>query len=221
MIHREGYLFALVFLTLSILLWQVHPLLGKMGFLLTAWCLYFFRDPNRVVPQKEGLILSPADGVVQLIQKVKPPVVLGMGTSPLVRISVFMNVFNVHVNRTPIKGTITKIHYHKGRFFNAELDKASEHNERQLFCVETKTGHQIGFVQIAGLIARRIRCDIVEGQQVKAGQRFGLIRFGSRVDVFLPKGVSPLVLVGQKMIAGETILADMNSKEPERTGETI
>ena len=220
-IHEEGYLFAFLFLILSILLWHGHPLLGKVGLLLTAWCLYFFRDPNRVVPQKEGLIISPADGIVQMIQKVKPPAELGLGSSPLTRISVFMNVFNVHVNRVPILGTITKIHYHKGKFLNAELDKASDHNERQLFCVETKKGLKVGFIQIAGLIARRIRCDISEGQQVRTGQRFGLIRFGSRVDVFLPKGVAPLVMVGQKMVAGETVLADITSDEPMRTGETI
>lgn len=220
-IHKEGYLFAFLFLILSVLLWYVHPLLGKVGLLLTAWCLYFFRDPNRVVPQKEGLIISPADGVVQMIQKVQPPEELGLGSVPLTRISVFMNVFNVHVNRIPIMGTITKIHYHKGRFLNAELDKASDHNERQLFCVETQKGLKVGFIQIAGLIARRIRCDIVERQKVKTGQRFGLIRFGSRVDVFLPKGIAPLVIVGQKMVAGETVLADINSGESMRTGDVI
>lgn len=220
-IHKEGYLFAFIFLAISVLLWHVHPLLGKAGLLLTAWCLYFFRDPNRVVPLKKGLIVSPADGVVQLIRKIKPPKEMGLGSDPLVRVSVFMNVFNVHVNRIPLMGTIRKIHYHKGKFLNAELDKASDHNERQLFCVESPEGHKVGFIQIAGLIARRIRCDVVEGQVVKTGQRFGLIRFGSRVDIFLPEGVSPLVIVGQKTIAGETVIGEINSKEGPREGEII
>ncbi|OFW69749.1 MAG: phosphatidylserine decarboxylase [Alphaproteobacteria bacterium RIFCSPLOWO2_01_FULL_45_8] len=220
-IHEEGYFFAFIFLGISVLLWHFHPFLGKIGLLLTAWCLYFFRDPNRVVPLKKGLIISPADGIVQMIQRVKPPKELGLGMTTLTRISVFMNVFNVHVNRIPIEGTIRKIHYHEGKFFNAELDKASEHNERQLFCVETKDGHKVGFIQIAGLIARRIRCDVKEGKKVKTGERFGLIRFGSRVDVFLPEGVFPLVIVGQKTIAGETVLGDINSKEAARTGEII
>ena len=220
-IHKEGYLFAFIFLGIAVLLWHLHPVLGKIGLLLTAWCLYFFRDPDRVVPLKEGLIISPADGMVQMIQRVKPPKELGLGNASLTRISVFMNVFNVHVNRIPIGGTIRKIHYHKGRFFNAELDKASEHNERQLFCVETKEGYKVGFIQIAGLIARRIRCDITEEQAVKTGQRFGLIRFGSRVDIFLPEGVSPLVIVGQKTIAGETVLGEISSKETVRRGEII
>lgn len=220
-IHKEGYVFSFLFLMTSVGLWYVHPILGKAGLLLTAWCLYFFRDPNRFVPTKKGLIISPADGVVQMIKKVKPPREIALGNEPLTRVSVFMNVFNVHVNRIPIAGTIRKIHYHKGKFLNAELDKASDHNERQLFCVETKEGHKIGFVQIAGLIARRIRCDIKEDQEVKTGQRFGLIRFGSRVDVFLPKGLSPLVVVGQKMIAGETVLGDFSSKESAREGEEI
>lgn len=220
-IHKEGYLFAFIFLGIAVLLWCVHPVLGKIGVLLTAWCLYFFRDPNRVVPLKKGLIISPADGMVQMIHRVKPPKELAMGNASLTRISVFMNVFNVHVNRIPIGGTIRKIHYHKGKFFNAELDKASEHNERQLFCVETQEGYKVGFIQIAGLIARRIRCDITEEQIVKTGQRFGLIRFGSRVDIFLPDGVSPLVIVGQKTIAGETVLGEINSKEQVRTGEVI
>lgn len=220
-IHKEGYVFAFLFLLATILLWYVHPWLGKMGALLTAWCLYFFRNPNRVVPQREGLIVSPADGVVQLIQVVIPPKELGLGNKPLTRVSVFMNVFNVHVNRAPVSGIVETIHYHKGKFFNAELDKASDHNERQLFCVKTDTGQKIGFVQIAGLVARRIRCDIYEGQTVERGQRFGLIRFGSRVDVFLPQGVAPLVVLGQKTIAGETVLGDLQSKEKAREGKVL
>ena len=220
-IHKEGYVFGALFFAVSVLLWHLHPYLGKLGLLLTAWCLYFFRNPNRVVPQREGLVVSPADGVVQMIRTVLPPKELGLGSVPLTRVSVFMNVFNVHINRIPVAGTVEKIYYHKGKFFNAELDKASEHNERQLFAVKTEEGKKVGFVQIAGLIARRIRCDVVEGQPVTRGERFGLIRFGSRVDVFLPKGVAPLVALGQKTVAGETVLGDFLSKEKARKGQTV
>lgn len=220
-IHKEGYVFGALFFAGAVLLWHVHPYLGKLGLLLTGWCLYFFRNPNRVVPQREGLIVSPADGVVQLIQTVVPPKELGLGKVPLTRVSVFMNVFNVHINRAPVAGRIEVIHYHKGKFLNAELDKASEHNERQLFCVKTDSGKKVGFVQIAGLIARRIRCDVFEGQKVGRGERFGLIRFGSRVDVFLPKGVAPLVALGQKTIAGETVIGDFQSKEKPREGHVV
>ena len=220
-IHPEGYIFGLIFFICTVLLWHVNPWLGKVGFILTGWCLYFFRNPDRVVPTRPGLIVSPADGVVQLIQTVKPPKELDLGAVPLTRVSVFMNVFNVHVNRVPVEGTIEKIHYHKGKFFNAELDKASDHNERQLFSVKTEGGEKIGFVQIAGLVARRIRRDVSEGQKVARGQRFGLIRFGSRVDVYLPKGVAPLVILGQKTVAGETVLGDFQSKEKARQGTWV
>lgn len=214
-------MFGTLFFAASVLLWHLHPYLGKLGLIFTAWCLYFFRNPNRVVPTRSGLIVSPADGVVQMIRTVVPPAEMGLGKVPLVRVSVFMNVFNVHINRSPVAGTVETIHYHKGKFFNAELDKASEHNERQLFCVKTKEGKKVGFVQIAGLIARRIRCDVVEGQKLHRGQRFGLIRFGSRVDIFLPKGVSPLVALGQKTVAGETVIGDFLSKEKAREGQAL
>ncbi len=218
-IHREGYLFAAIFGVIALLLGWVSPILGWIGFVLTCWCLYFFRNPERVTPTREGLVISPADGIVQLITKVTPPKEMGLGSEKRIRISIFMDVFNVHVNRIPIDGVIRTIYYHKGKFLNASLEKSSEHNERQLFVVETNKKQKIGFVQIAGLIARRIRCDIKEGQSVKAGERFGLIRFGSRVDVFLPKGAEPLVIEGQKTVAGETVLADLISKEGARQGK--
>ncbi|MEI8321096.1 MAG: phosphatidylserine decarboxylase [Alphaproteobacteria bacterium] len=218
-IHKEGLVFATLFGLVSVLLWHLTPFLGGIGFLLTAWCLYFFRNPDRVTPLRNGLIISPADGMVQMIASVIPPKEAGLGTKKHMRVSIFMNVFNVHINRIPVDGVIEKIHYYKGRFFNASLDKASEFNERQLMVVTTKDDHKIAFVQIAGLIARRIRCDVTENQEVKAGERFGLIRFGSRVDVYLPDSLVPLVCVGQKMVAGETVLADMLSKEKERIGE--
>ncbi len=183
--------------------------LGLVGVVLTLWCVYFFRDPERFTPTREGLIISPADGVVQLIDKAAPPPELDMGDEERERVCVFMNVFNVHVNRVPIDGIIRRIAYRPGRFLNAALDKASIDNERQSYCLETDSGHDIAFVQIAGLVARRIICQAQEGQPVEAGQRFGLIRFGSRVDVYLPKGTKPLVVLGQSMIAGETVIADM------------
>ena len=163
--------------------------------------------------------MSPADGVVQLIGPAVPPAELGIGADPLVRVSVFMSVFDCHVNRAPIAGAIIKDEYTPGKFINATLDKASEDNERQSLVIRTQDGKDFAVVQIAGLVARRIRCDVREGQHVLTGQRFGMIRFGSRLDVYLPKGLSPLVVVGQKAVAGETILADMMADEGPREGE--
>ena len=218
-IHPEGLLFSLVFIFVSCMMGLIFLPLGFIGGVLTVWCLYFFRNPDRVTPTDENLVICPADGVVQLITSVVPPVEMNLGTEKLTRISIFMNVFNVHINRIPINGTVKVIHYHPGKFLNAALEKASEYNERTLYVVENKKNKvSIGFIQIAGLIARRIRCDIKEGQSVKAGERFGLIRFGSRVDVFLPQGVSPLVIEGQLTIAGETVLADLDAKSTERKG---
>jgi len=186
---------------------------------LTAWCAYFFRNPDRVTPVREGLVISPADGVVQMIQPAAPPPELDMGGEPLTRISVFMNVFNVHVNRAPVDGKIEKLAYRPGKFLNASLDKASEYNERQSVRMKLADGRDIAFVQIAGLVARRILIWVTEGQKLAAGERFGLIRFGSRVDVYLPDGVSPLVCVGQIAVAGETVIADLEAGEQPREGE--
>ena len=189
------------------------------GVVLTVWCVYFFRDPDRVTPVREGLVISPADGIVQLIDSAAPPEELDMGQDARPRICIFMNVFDVHVNRVPIDATITKLSYRPGKFFNASLDKASEFNERQSLHLTLKDGRDIALVQIAGLIARRILCHAAEGQAFRAGERFGMIRFGSRVDVYLPDGVYPLVSVGQRAIGGETVIADSKTKEPGRTGE--
>lgn len=194
--------------------------LGIAGVVLTLWCVYFFRDPERITPVREGLIISPADGVVKMIDKAPPPKELNMGDKDRWRICVFMNVFNVHVNRIPISGTVTALNYRPGKFFNASLDKASELNERQSLGLTLDGGKDIAFVQIAGLVARRILCDVTEGKEMKTGERFGMIRFGSRVDVYLPDGVKPMVAVGQTAIAGETVIADIQAKEPVRAGET-
>jgi len=220
-IHKEGHRFIAIFAALALaMFWWLPAFFGWVGVILTLWCVYFFRDPERVTPIQDGLIISPADGVVSMIETVAVPPELALEDDEAVRISVFMNVFDVHVNRSPINGKIKKINYIPGKFINAELDKASEHNERQALTVETDNGVQIGFVQIAGLVARRIVKFVSEGDQLLAGQRFGLIRFGSRVDVYLPKGHQALVCVGQKAIAGETVLADISSDHPQRSGRT-
>ncbi len=184
---------------------------------ITIWILAFFRDPARATPQDDRFIVSPADGLVTLIQDVPPPPELagseGLGDKSMIRVSIFMSVFDVHINRTPIRGTIKKIAYIAGKFLNADLDKASEDNERQHFLVERDDGVRIGFTQIAGLVARRIIALSKEGDQVIAGDRVGLIRFGSRVDVYLPAGTAPRIIKGQRCVAGETILAELGVDE--------
>lgn len=217
-IHKEGYMFIIIFLVVTLFLSSFSNTLGTLGLIASLWCCYFFRDPERVVPVGDNLVISPADGVVQKIEKVAPPKNLEMGEEPRTRVSIFLNVFNVHVNRVPASGTIKKLHYYPGKFFNASLDKASVFNERQEVLMELKNGKEVAFSQIAGLIARRIVCDLEEKQEVKAGERFGIIRFGSRMDVYLPQDVEPLVAVGQTMIAGESIIADFSDKEG-RLGE--
>lgn len=218
--HREGIPFVAGFAVISLLLFLILEPLGWIGAGLTVWCYYFFRDPQRTTPIREGLFVSPADGVVSLIESAVPPAELGMSDASLTRVSVFMNVFNCHVNRAPIAGRIASVAYRPGKFLNASLDKASSDNERNSLCIEMADGRQIAVVQIAGLVARRIVCFVEEDQQMMTGERFGLIRFGSRVDVYLPDGVSPLVSVGQSMVAGETVLADLTSDETPRTGRT-
>lgn len=218
-LHPEGPGFVAVFALATLVLWWLWSFLGLIGLGLTIWCFYFFRDPDRVTPTRPGLVVSPADGTVQMIGPASPPLELGIGTEPLMRVSVFMSVFDCHVNRAPVAGAIIKDEYTPGKFINATLDKASEDNERQSLVIRTPDGRDFAVVQIAGLVARRIRCDVREGQHVMTGQRFGMIRFGSRLDVYLPKGVAPLVVVGQKAVAGETVLADMQSDEPMREGE--
>ncbi|MDX1975837.1 MAG: phosphatidylserine decarboxylase [Rickettsiales bacterium] len=217
-IHPAGWMFIAIFAIVSLLLSMMWSGFAWIGLIATTWCIYFFRNPYRITPLREGLIISPADGVVQKICRCVPPAELELGTSELVRISIFLNVFNVHVNRIPIEGSIAKLHYHPGKFLNAALDKASEDNERQLIKVTTPDGLAVGVIQIAGFIARRILCDLKESQSVKTGEQFGIIRFGSRVDVYLPANTSPLVIEGQTMIGGETILADLKSTETEHVG---
>lgn len=217
-IHREGWRFIPVFAVVTLLVGWFWPPFLVPGGLMTAWCVYFFRDPGRITPLRQGLVVSPADGVVQLIQRTAPPAELEMGDDPLTRVSVFMNVFDVHVNRVPADGTVQKLSYRPGKFVNASLDKASEHNERQSVRLRLADGRDLAFVQIAGLVARRILCRLEEGQAVNAGERFGMIRFGSRVDLYLPEGVAPLVSLGQTAVAGETVIADLMSQEPAREG---
>jgi phosphatidylserine decarboxylase len=220
-IHRVGWPLIAIFAAATVLLWWLWLPLGLIGVVLTAWCVYFFRDPARITPTRPGLMISPADGVVQMIQPAVPPPEMNLpsGSRPLMRVSIFMNVFNVHVNRIPIDGEIVALSHRPGRFLNASLDKASEENERQSVQLRLGDGREICFVQIAGLVARRIHCDLTAGKRVRAGERFGIIRFGSRVDVYLPDGVQPLVAVGQTTIAGETVIADLNADEPSRLGE--
>lgn len=218
-IHRAGWPFVAIFAVATAGLWWLAAPLGWIGLILTLWCIYFFRDPERVAPTREGLIISPADGTVHVIDDAVPPPELGLGDQPRPRIAIFMNALNVHVNRIPCNGRVSKISYRPGKYLNASLDKASEDNERNSVLLTLEDGRDIAFVQIAGLIARRILCDIKAGQTVQTGERFGMIRFGSRVEVFLPDGVCALVAVGQTAVAGETVIADLKSDEPTRHGE--
>ena len=217
-IHPAGWRFIAIFAGGALIVSMFSSFLGWLGAILTLWCVYFFRDPPRVTPMKPGLVVSPGDGVVQKIVRAAPPAELNMGSGEMTRISIFLNVFDVHVNRIPVEGTVSALYYFPGKFLNANLDKASEENERQLIKLTTADGKELVCVQIAGLVARRIICDLHTGQKVAAGERFGLIRFGSRVDVYLPNGVNPLVAPGQRAVGGETVLADLQSTEPARTG---
>ena len=216
--HREGIKFILIFSVISLILFFIYIPLGWVGISLTIWCYYFFRDPKRTIPVRDGLLVSPADGVISLIEKTMPPPELDIEKEELTRISVFMNVFNCHVNRSPIAGKVMEINYRPGKFFNASLDKASVDNERNSLVLQIPDGRQIVVVQIAGLVARRIVSFVKPKQTLRIGQRFGLIRFGSRVDIYLPTGVQPLVCIGQIMVSGETVIADLNSKELARDG---
>ena len=208
--HPEGRKFVAIFAAITLVLFLLWEPLGWVGVGLTVWVYYFFRDPERVVPIQEGIMISPADGIVSLLEPAVPPSELGLGSEPMTRVSVFMSVFNCHVNRIPAAGRITTVAYHHGKFLNASLDKASEQNERNGITVELRDGRQYGVVQIAGLVARRIMCWSKEGSDMQRGERFGLIRFGSRLDIYLPSGTEPTVQIGQTMIAGETIIARLN-----------
>ncbi|OWU75243.1 phosphatidylserine decarboxylase [Phaeobacter sp. 22II1-1F12B] len=214
--HPEGRRFVAIFAVIALVLFLLWEPLGWIGVGVTVWCYYFFRDPKRSVPVRDGLIVSPADGIVSLIEHAAPPTELGLGDTPLLRVSVFMSVFNCHVNRTPIASTLEKMAYRPGKFLNASLDKASEDNERNSLLLRLEDGRVLPVVQIAGLVARRIVPFVSEGEFLQTGERFGLIRFGSRLDVYLPEGVKPLVALGQTMVAGETVLADLAADEHAR-----
>ena len=218
-IHPEGYPFIGGFALASLVLFWLWTPLGWIGAVLTLWCALFFRDPVRVTPVREGIVVAPADGRISMIAQVTPPAELGLGNVALPRISIFMSVFNCHVNRSPVAGRIERIAYRPGKFINAELDKASEDNERNSLVISTPNG-RVAVIQIAGLVARRIVCFVKEGQAIGTGERFGLIRFGSRLDVYLPDGTRALVAEGQTAIAGETILADFGIHDEARTFRT-
>jgi phosphatidylserine decarboxylase len=217
-IHPDGWRFIAIAVVLTLVLFWISEPLGWIGVVTTAWCVYFFRDPWRVTPQRDGLVIAPADGLVVSVGPAVPPAELDMGTAPLTRIGIFLNVLDVHVNRVPMTGRVTKRVYHPGKFLNASVDKASDENERMAVRIATSEGADIAVVQVAGLIARRIVCTLSEGDAVIAGQRFGLIRFGSRTDVYLPPAWTPFAIVGQRVLGGETVIADCRSQEPPRSG---
>lgn len=215
-IHRDGHKFLFAFGLATLVLFLVIPPLGWVGAIATAWCAYFFRDPDRVTPGREGLVVSAADGRIVSIASVVPPRELALGDEPRARISVFLSIFDVHIVRAPVAGRVIRSVYVPGAFLNAELDKASEDNERRALVIETETGEKVGVVLIAGLIARRIVTLVGEGTSVARGERIGLIRFGSRVDVYLPAGAPILVAAGQTAIGGETVLAEFVAAEGAR-----
>ena len=211
-ILQDGWRFIAIFAGVTFLAaltgaaWLFWPL-----FLLTLWSIYFFRDPSRGVPQDDGLLIAPADGLVQMVVQAAPPAELGLGEQPLTRVSIFLSVFDVHVNRTPCAGTVDVVAYRPGKFLNAAADKASDENERMAIALRRNDGVMVGFVQIAGWVARRIVCYVKPGQALVAGERFGHIRFGSRTDLYLPAGARLLVAPGQRMIGGETVIAELNA----------
>src|SRR5579863_3611312 len=216
-IHPLGYPFIGGFALASLILFWLWSPLGWIGTVATLWCAYFFRDPPRATPVRDGIVVAPADGRVSQIANAVPPSELGLGERPLPRISIFMSVFDCHVNRSPVSGRIERVVYRAGKFLSADLDKASEDNERNALLIATAAGQRIVVVQIAGLVARRIVPFAREGDAVVAGQRIGMIRFGSRVDVYLPEGMRALAAEGQTAIAGETVLADLKAIEAGRT----
>lgn len=205
-VHRDGWPFVAGFFVAAIILgWLWDPLFW-IGLLLTAWCAFFFRDPPRVTPVSDDFVVSPADGRISAIGAAVPPAESGLGEAALTRVSIFMNVFDCHINRAPASGRVSRLAHRPGRFLNAELDKASDDNERNTLVIDTARG-RLGVVQIAGLVARRIVCWAREGEEIGAGARFGLIRFGSRLDVYLPEGAAVTVALGQRAVAGETLIA--------------
>lgn len=215
-VHRDGHKFLAISLGLMLLFFFIWPPLAWLLVAVSGYIAYFFRDPDRVTPLREGLVIAPADGKIQRIERVRPPAELGLGDEERVRISIFLSVFDVHINRSPVAGRIERAIYIPGVFINAALDKASEDNERRALVIAMPSGRELAVVQIAGLIARRIVGFKDEGAGVGVGERIGLIRFGSRVDLYLPPGHDALAAVGQRAVGGETVLADLTSAEPER-----
>ena len=217
-LHPDGLKFVLAGVLATLLLFLVWAPAGWLAAIATLWIVYFFRDPWRVTPTRPGLLISPADGVVVSIAAAAPPSEIGLGDAEVAKIGIFLNIFDVHVTRAPVGGRVAALRYRKGKFVNASLDKASEDNERMAIRIAPPEGPEIVFVQVAGLVARRIVCDLREGQQVATGQRMGMIRFGSRVDVYCPPPYVPMVVAGQRMVGGETVLADRLAQEPARQG---
>jgi phosphatidylserine decarboxylase len=217
-LHPDGFKFVAAGVVATLLLFLLWAPAGWIGAIATLWMMYFFRDPWRVTPTRPGLLISPADGIVVSIAAATPPAELAMGDMAVVRIGVFLNIFDVHVTRAPIGGRVAAMRYTKGRFVTASLDKASEHNERLAIRIAPPEGPDVAFVLVAGLVARRIVCNLYEGQQVASGQRVGMIRFGSRVDIYCPPPYVPMVVAGQRMVGGETVLADRLAEEPPRQG---
>ncbi len=220
-IHPDGHKFVAIAAIVAVLGFLLSNVLGLLLSIIVAYVAYFFRDPERIVPQQAGLIIAAADGRVSMIEEISPPEELGLGPDMRLKVSIFLSVFDVHINRAPVSGQIIEKIYTPGLFLNAELDKASEDNERSSLIIETIDGKKIAVVAIAGLIARRIIGFVEKGQRIGVGERFGLIRFGSRVDVYLPQGTIPLVAVGQTAIGGETVIADLGQNDPARETRAI
>ena len=217
-LHPDGFKFVATAIAVSLLLFLMWPPAGWVGVVGTLWIAYFFRDPWRVTPRRDGLLVSPADGIVVSVAPAQPPPELAMGADPVACIGIFLNLFDVHVTRAPIGGRVAALRYSKGRFIDASRDEASRQNERMAIRIAPPTGPEIAFVQVAGLVARRIVCDLREGQEVAAGQRIGIIRFGSRVDIYCPPPYVAMVIEGQRMVGGETVIADRMAQEAPRQG---
>ena len=218
-VHEEGWRFVAIFAAVTLLIgFLLWPSFYWIGAALTAWCAYFFRDPPRVTPQRAGLVVSPADGLVHSVGPALPPPELDLPAEPMNRVSIFLSIFDVHIQRVPADGTIDVVAYHPGQFMSATNDKSSELNERASVSMTLQDGKRLALVQIAGAIARRIRCDLKPQQAVLAGSRYGIIRFGSRVDLYLPADVAPLVCAGQRAVGGETVIADPQAHEGARLG---
>ena len=218
-VRPEGHLFIVIFALITVVFFNVAQWLGWVGLILVGWSVYFFRDPDRVTPDNSNLVISPADGIIQMVTEASPPSELDMTENPMKRISIFMSVFDCHVNRSPINGNVIKDAYRPGKFLNATLDKASESNERRSLTIRTESGTEIAVVQIAGLIARRIISWTGEGHNLEAGERYGMIRFGSRLDIYLPLKSKILVLIGQRSIAGETPIAKLEEENDDKKAQ--